>query len=568
MIMSSTIEKIKADLAGATKNSEKIKILLKLAWQLKNSSPNEALKYAKDCLRLAQKINNDENQADALNSIGVIHKYQGQYEQAKQSLSKALNIFKNLGISRGIVSASSNLGVVFNLQADYAKGLKYFLTALQMAEEIGNESLTANCCINVGLALEAQGKWEKALEYHAEGLEHYRAVKDRAGMAYAYNNSANIHKKKSKLQEALNYYTRSVEIREALNDNYGMAHSYRNIGEIYCELQQYDKALDYLFRALDIQEVIDDREGEAETLRNISRVYLNKEKVQFAMSAARRSLAVAKEIGAKLLVQEAYKCLSDAHVAAGNYRKAYQHYVNCVQIRDVLFNEERTKALASIQSKYEAEKKDREIAHLNHMNEELRLFASKASHDLKEPLRMINAYSHRIAKRYGEHFDDDERESMEIIQNATKRMDAMLSDLLKYAVAGIQSDDIKEVNLNDTLLIVKNQLKLRIKETQAQVVVGALPSIRGSSTSMIQLFQNIISNALKFRSEETPVIEITSEEREDHYLLAIRDNGIGIARKQQKYVFDIFHRIHPREKYEGTGIGLATCKKIIETLGR
>ncbi|MEY4903220.1 MAG: hypothetical protein RLZZ292_1035 [Bacteroidota bacterium] len=204
---------------------------------------------------------------------------------------------------------------------------------------------------------------------------------------------------------------------------------------------------------------------------------------------------------------------------------------------------------------------------LRNTNLELENFAYAASHDLKEPLRMIGMYTQLIQRRIKGQLDENTTEYMYYVTDGVSRMQTLLDDLLNYSRLG-KKGVVKSMDLNDTLFVVMNNLAATIKETQATIVVDHLPTVVGNSTEMIQLFQNLIANSIKFRQKEsTPIIEITHTEKDETITFAFKDNGIGIKSDFHEKVFNIFERLHSHSDYEGTGIGLATCKKIVVNHG-
>ncbi|MAT53405.1 MAG: hypothetical protein CMN32_02915 [Saprospirales bacterium] len=231
------------------------------------------------------------------------------------------------------------------------------------------------------------------------------------------------------------------------------------------------------------------------------------------------------------------------------------------------------------EKKAELEKKNEEIsrqarwlreaqAKLKASNKELEQFAYAASHDLKEPLRMIGTYVQLIERKLNDRLDESSRQYMHFVTDGVTRMDRLLTDLLEYSRVGRKTDMAKDTNLNETLFVVVNNLMSRMKENDAEICANELPVIKVPSMLMMQLFQNLISNSIKFRKQdEKPVVEIQYENRQGYHRFYFKDNGIGIPADQKERVFNIFERLHGRQEYEGTGIGLATCKKIIENLG-
>ena len=206
---------------------------------------------------------------------------------------------------------------------------------------------------------------------------------------------------------------------------------------------------------------------------------------------------------------------------------------------------------------------------LRETNQDLENFAFAASHDLKEPLRMIGMYTQLTKKRLDGKLDDSSNEFMSYVTDGVGRMQSLLDSLLDYSRLGKNKNDLKDIDLNDTLFVVIHNLMSSMKETNAAVTTNPLPTIKASSFEMIQLFQNLIANSIKFRREGvSPNIEIKAKETlTGDFMFTVADNGIGIPVSHQERIFKIFERLHSRTDYEGSGIGLATCKKIIQSSG-
>ena len=211
---------------------------------------------------------------------------------------------------------------------------------------------------------------------------------------------------------------------------------------------------------------------------------------------------------------------------------------------------------------------------LERSNQELQEFAYVASHDLQEPLRKIEAFGDRLMRRYGETLPDEGKMFVERMQHAAGRMRRLINDLLSYSRVTSKSNPYNQVCLNDTLKGVLGDLQIRIEETKATITASTLQAIDADPTQMRQLLQNLIGNALKFRRKDVePVITIAATVEADTIeanaigpilILTIADNGIGFDNKYKDQIFKIFQRLHGRLEYEGTGVGLATCRKIVE----
>ena len=217
---------------------------------------------------------------------------------------------------------------------------------------------------------------------------------------------------------------------------------------------------------------------------------------------------------------------------------------------------------------------------LESAKESLEQFAYVASHDLQEPLRKIRAFGDRLTVKYAEQLEGNGQDYIARMQNAAERMQRLIDDLLQYSRVGRIRGDAQAINLIELVADVLENVGDSVEKSQAQVWYQGLPTIEGETWQIRQLFQNLISNAIKFRRPDVPPdVRITSREipsdelsrvRKDHllntvyYEISVADNGIGFDEKYLDRIFDIFQRLHGRTKYSGTGIGLAICRKIVE----
>lgn len=200
-------------------------------------------------------------------------------------------------------------------------------------------------------------------------------------------------------------------------------------------------------------------------------------------------------------------------------------------------------------------------------NAELEQFAYVASHDLQEPLRMVASFTQLLGKRYRGKLDADADEFIGFAVDGSTRMQRLLNDLLAYSRVGTRSKPFAAVECDSVLSDALANLKPAIEESGARVTHEPLPIVRGDEVQLIQLFQNLLGNAAKFRGHEPLQVHISAELQDGDWVFAVRDNGIGIAPEQQERIFLIFQRLHHRSEYPGTGIGLALCKRIVERHG-
>ena len=189
------------------------------------------------------------------------------------------------------------------------------------------------------------------------------------------------------------------------------------------------------------------------------------------------------------------------------------------------------------------------------------------SHDLQEPLRTVSGFVQLLQKKYANQLDAEADNFIEYAVDGTKRMETLIKDLLAYARVGTRSREPVPIDAGAALRQALDNLHESIQETGAEITHGELPTVRADLSQLAQLFQNLIGNALKFRSEAPPKIHVDACREGDYWRFSVCDNGIGIDSQFQDQVFDVFRRLHTQKQYAGTGIGLAICKKIVDRHG-
>ncbi|SDR00436.1 MEDS domain-containing protein [Natronobacterium texcoconense] len=226
---------------------------------------------------------------------------------------------------------------------------------------------------------------------------------------------------------------------------------------------------------------------------------------------------------------------------------------------------------------YELERQQREeeleqsIDRLEKSNERLEQFAYAASHDLQEPLRMVSSYLRLLESRYEDDLDDDGREFLEFAVDGADRMREMIEGLLAYSRVETAGEPLEPVDLDDVLDDVLDDLQLRIEESDATITRDPLPIIDGDGNQLRQVCQNLLANAIEYSGDEPPRIHVSAERSEsdeataeDEWIVSVHDEGIGIDPAETDRIFDVFDRLHSREEYDGAGIGLALCERIVE----
>jgi light-regulated signal transduction histidine kinase (bacteriophytochrome) len=204
---------------------------------------------------------------------------------------------------------------------------------------------------------------------------------------------------------------------------------------------------------------------------------------------------------------------------------------------------------------------------LKRSNAELEQFAYVASHDLQEPLRKVASFCQLLQQRYGGQLDARADQYIGFAVDGARRMQDLINDLLSFSRVGRMETPFTDVDCEVLLTSVRADLGRAIDETGATIISGPLPTLRADAGLLRLVFQNLVANAIKFRAEAAPVVHLDAEREGEFWRFRCSDNGIGISSEYEERIFVLFQRLHPRTQYEGTGIGLAMCRKIVEYHG-
>jgi PAS domain S-box-containing protein len=208
------------------------------------------------------------------------------------------------------------------------------------------------------------------------------------------------------------------------------------------------------------------------------------------------------------------------------------------------------------------------VGELKRSNDDLQQFAYVSSHDLQEPLRMVSSYTQLLAKRYQGRLDSDADEFVAFAVDGCNRMQTLIQDLLAYSRAGTDGNELHEVSSDNALQKALSNLRIAIEQSAADVTHGALPVVTTDAAQLTQVFQNLVGNAIKYRGAEAPRVHVSATRNGgNEWTFSVRDNGLGIDPQYFERIFILFQRLHGRDEFEGTGIGLAICKKLLERLG-
>ncbi len=552
----------------------KIKELIQLALDNRKES-EKAMHYIDEAIGMSKEVGKQEQLATALDIKGGLFWFKCNFAQASEYMQSALDIWRVLDNKNKMAESYNNIGTIHYNTGNYRDALHYYLTATEYKEELDDALGLSRCYFNIAVLYAKREFYQKALDYHSKALSIRQDLKEDKGVIASLTSLAGIYTQLEHFTLSIDYYKEVLDLLESSENEYALSKVYYELGEAYNKTGNFYLGLDYLLKALKILEQKPYQADLAVCLLKIGRAYVQIKKYEAAIPVLEQSLNIMNQIDLKKCLDEVYHNMAKAYAELGKYEKSNQYLWQYTNLITQTYQNEKAKAIIEIETKYAIQKKEREIESLNrtqsdlqHQNQELYEFAGKAAHDLKEPLRMIGSFSGLFYRRYAPTIDEQGKEFLDIIQDAVERMNQLVTNLLQYAKAGKNALKVEKVDLNGVLSTVKQNLQLTIKEKNATIKVDDLPKVTANLTNMIQLFQNLIGNGLKFQNVgKQPIIEVTVEEKEGVYFFKIKDNGVGIEEENQQRIFEAFDRLHSKTEYEGTGLGLAICKKIVQGLG-
>jgi signal transduction histidine kinase len=545
----------------------------------------------------------------------ILNKKKGNYQIAKDYYQNTLKIAEIKQNFATIGFAYNGLANLHGALADFEKAIEYYLKALDATEHAGKKSDISGYLRNISIIYMKAQNYDLAIKNAEKAYSVALESRDSATIAYSLETHGAILNTMGNPTAAITKHQEALNIMEKVGDKRFTVELLMQIGEGYVQLNQLDKAEAYYKRCFDYEAFFEYYEH-SNFYYKWGNLCLKTHRTELALTSFNKSVELAKKGQFKDLIQKDNAALAELYKQIKDFPKAF----NCLEIAsaysDSLFNEANARHITEAQFKYNVAQSERQIQalqlrqnrfwfilalsifllitawliyflrakainntillqknseiqlqnrRLQDSNEILHQFAYASAHDLKEPLRSIGSFTSIIAKRYVHLLPPEAGEYMSFVTGGVKRMESLLSGLLEYST--IISEDhtvTKASNLKMVLDDVVKNLHSKIIEQNAVVEYSNCDtSLFVSRLHLIQLFQNLVGNALKF-SSEAPKISINCSFKKDVVLLSIKDNGIGIKEEHGDKIFKLFQRLSRSPQYEGTGIGLTICKNIVE----
>lgn len=554
---------------------------------------------------------------------------EGAVEESLQNFKSLLNSIDTSSLElRGKVQRA--ISTNYMVLGDYSGAYEAQNKALSIYSKLKDTTQVARLEYGIGNNFFYQNQYELSLQHFQNALKLLIAVENEGGIQRTYSAIGSVYENLGNYPKALEFVSLALEMAKKSNDKAGVAWTLLNIGSIQSNIGEDANALKNLSLANKMSIELEDELLEMSTLRSLGTLYYKMGIPSKAIQAYDKSLEISFKNNYRGDLVELYKEFAEVYFEVQDYPK-YQKYINKhLSLKDSIFSEQLIEDLSSLKKDFEKErmqkekeiqllKKDKELDEfrynskfritllicvigllglwlllvrhkgakeknlilaqkneeilqqnksLDKSNRDLEQYAYIISHDLKEPLRSISGFTRLLERKLSGTLDESSIEYMTFIKKGANQMHHLLNDILEYSKIKNDSKNQEQVSVNLLLEEVLASFQHQITASNTVVHIGDMPSVLFNKSQLYQVFQNLIGNAIKFRNTEkkTQIDVKYYQENQKHYF-SVTDNGIGISEEFKQKIFVAFQRLHNRGEFEGSGIGLATCKKIIEENG-
>lgn len=526
------------------------------------------------------------------NQLSQVYFKLQEYEPMLTYSQKVLELSEPKNDVERTINALKNIAIYHAAKAEYKEAMQYFLESMNKGRAINHRVHTAQCLINIATIYASLYNHADAIARYRMLLEEYSEVISPNTRVAVYNNLGNIYYTSDQYNLAIQYFGMAYTLASELNYDEMVILALANLSRTNIAKDNIETATQQANAAQKLIATQGDINGRQINLLNLGHLnYLNQE-YDKALELTDQGITAAKRMKDDSNEVRGYQLMSDIYQKQEDFKTALDYQIRYSNAQNKFSKKQRNRQIIDLEIKNAIREKQQEIeqltkenqyqalllkqsdqiaeqnAQLMSVNDELRQFAYVTSHDLKEPIRMIGSYTQLIERKHAHQFTEDSQAYFTYVKEGVHRMNDLLDALLRYTTINRTEDKFEKVALIDVVDLAIINLRVRIQENNAVIDRHDLPSISSIKSLLIQLFQNLISNAIKFKKPAIdPVITVTYEETETEVIVQVADNGIGIAPEYQERIFVIFQRLHARSEYEGTGIGLAICQKIVQRLG-
>jgi len=563
----------------------------------------ESLFHMRASHEFHKELDNKYGMAATLNSTAVVYRQQGLTNQALKYFHESLEISSKIKSKKLTSFTKNNIGIIYDNKGDYQKALEMFMGAKAVFAELGEPRPLSYVNTNIGVTLSKMGNYDEAKKYYDESIAQKKKLKDTNGLIYSHITMGDLFRKKKKYKLAKEQYVESkrlalqiqskrysaiaslglaqlasndnnyMEVQRHAKEGNSIAFELKNyqvqqeclelLALAYEKQNQFQESLDYLKAARVAQD-------SASSKRKI------KEVEQLTFEYEQKNIALAQELEMEKIKTDSVR--KDAIIRTGRQRRAIYLMLLLAALTSLFFGyrnmlQKRKANLALEKINVELEDKNETLRinqeKLEDTNTNLLNFSGMAAHDLKSPLKTMASFTGLLKRKYQDKIEEADQTYFDIVAQSGVKLSKMIDELLKFSRIDQKLPSPQLIDTNKLIHSITDLLKSTIVENRAKIEFTDLHAVHGHEGMIQVLFQNIIQNSLKFQQSNSPsVIRLRSTDLSNGKVrFSISDNGIGIAEDDLQDVFKGFNRLHSNSEYEGTGIGLATCKKICQYYG-
>lgn len=516
-------------------------------------NPMIAYNLANQAGELALKLGLKSEYADScLIHVGILEK-NGAYNEAMAKNMEALSFFKGSKYPREEAICWRNLGVIYNFLGEHEKQLEYNTKCYEITKGLNDKAGELIILNNIGDNYLSLKNYEKALEIFKSNLEN--SDYDKNIKCVSLKNIGATYYLQKEYYLAIDVFQKTSELANEIKSRPFQAAAHFYLGKINYDKQEYKKSLTYLENSFHIMEDLSNLEKEK--LKVLEPLIANCLKLNLSVKALEYYNTY------NTINKELKKRISNQTIKNIQFKFEIQEIEN---EKEVLHSQNKLLQLVKEKIEYQKKRLEEKSFQLEKINQELKNFAHVVSHDIKEPIRTIQNYSVLLKKELKDHNSKEVQEYLRFVESSSDGLTRFVSDILNHTTTG-QSEmrtSKKMIDCNDIVFLIGQSLKLKLQESNGTINCTKLPIVMGHRSLLLQVFQNLISNALKFRKDDVaPVINIHWLEKGSFYEFRLEDNGIGIQEKHIDNIFHLFTRLNSPTDFEGSGIGLSTVQKIL-----
>ena len=508
------------------------------------------------------------------------------HNKAKDISEEVLPVIKGWQDNFLLARVNKRLGTYSYYLSDYFTAGKHYNIARQLLEQMETlsqlqEVELADIYYNLAVVYRTDKYNDYRIEMNFKALQILNKYNDIIRIGRSYNLMGNILLDTNKNEEALQQYLKALSVFETAgnNEDITITYTYNNIGTCYTKLGKYKEALTYLEKSLALRK---ERGSPNEVGVAVMLIGMNTYAAGDLATSEEyflKAVKIFQETGNTFDLSHTSLQIANLYKLSNNYQRRCEFLELHLSLQETLNNEDKRRSLAEVMAEAKFEQKEAEAELLRQKNTEIEEFAKKlqisneelnqfahiVSHDLKEPLRMISTYIKMLDSRFSIGTNPEAKQFMDFILGGTDRMNNLIQELLAYSKVGAYIT-LQETDLNDVMKIAGMNLSGLVHEKNAVIENNPLPLIESDKTMMVQLFQNLLGNGLKYNTSSVPTAGVKVVDSQNETELHFYDNGVGVPAEYRKKVFEIFRRLPNAKDIQGTGIGLSICCKIISKL--